>query len=250
MSGLGRTGGYAPGPSRTGGAYPLLRRVMESLETGQGSAWSTTTGTAAWVENMATARVIAFDLYEAGQRMANNFLPQCTSAAGLLPRWEAIFSLYPAATDTESTRRTALTTAWAKLSKKNRPQEIADALRTALGPVFVDVTPPPTPANANVWWPAGATTDLPIANTATATIPWYSSVCLVSVQVEVPPSWTLAQFYAAVAKIGPILDPLIRAWETWQWWAVDSVQGTKGFYLDTTSTAGEPNNLDVDVFDV
>lgn len=243
MSGLGRTGGFAPGPSRTGGAYPLTRRVMESLATGRGSAWNPQPGTAVYIENLAYARAIAWDLYEAGARMANNFLPDGATVDGLLPRWEAIFDLHPLATDTEGVRQARLAGAWAALVTENRPQDIRDALAAALGAVFVKVTDPPDPAEAVVWWPAGATTDLPNAQLSSDEVPFYSSTCLVSVQVQIPAGWPLGQFYDAVATIGPILDPTIRAWETWQWWSVDAVTGTAGFYLDS------PHNLDWDVFD-
>lgn len=242
MGGLGRTGGFAPGPSRTGGAYPLTRRILESLAAGRGSAWNPEPGTAVYVENLAYARAIAWDLYEAGARLANNFTPSGASEQGLLGRWETIFNLHPLDTDTEGARQARLAGAWANLATQNRPQDLVDALSGALGPVFVGVTPPPAPADAVVWWPAGATTDLPDAQTSTADVPWYSSACLVSVQVQVPAGWTLGQFYDAVAAIGPIMDPSIRAWETWQWWVANpSPQTARAFILDQ-------RNLDWSVF--
>lgn len=249
MSGLGRTGGFYPGPSRTGGAYPLTRRVLESLQRGRGSAWSAQPGTAVYIENLAIARAIAWDVYEAGQRMANNFTPWGATVNGLLPRWEAIFAIYPLSSDTQGVRQARLAGAWANMVTENRPQDIRDALKAALGPVYVGVTVPPAPADAVVWWPAGATADLPNAQTSTAAVPWYSQVCHASVEVQVPTGWTLQTVYDAIAKIGPILDTDIRAWETWDFWGVDSDDGAAGFYLDSSTNPALPNNLDWDVFD-
>ena len=97
------------------------------------------------------------------------------------------------------------------------------------------------PASANVWWPAGPTADLPSAQTSTAAVPWYSRECIVSVQVQVPAGWTLGQFYAATAKIGPILDPTIRAWETWFWWVANPAgQNTTGFYFNQPNLDWSP----------
>ena len=232
MAGLGRTGGFYPGLSRTGGAYPLSRRVLESLQGGRGSAWSAAAGTAVYIENLVTARIVAFYLYEQSQRMANQFTPWGATSQGTLSRWERIFGLLVGPNDTDQVRQARLAGAWASISTKNRPADLAALLSSAMGLAFVAITPAPAPANANVWWPAGATADLPSAHTATATIPWYSNVCLVSVQVTSPAGWTAQMFNDACSRASKILDANVRAWETWQLWQVDPVTGVKGFYLD------------------
>jgi hypothetical protein len=74
-------------------------------------------------------------------------------------------------------------------------------------------------------------------------VPWFSDVAHISIQVQVPGGWTEAQFQAAVGKIFPVLDSIIPAWATWDWWRVDSVHNVQGFWLDS------PHNLDNDAFD-
>ena len=234
MSGLGRTGGFYPGPSRTGGAYPLTRRVLESLQGGRGSAWSTQPGTAVYVENLAYARAIAFDLYEVSQRMANQFTPYGATVDGLLPRWEAIFGLHPLSTDTEQVRQARLAGAWANMVETNRLQQISDNLTAALGPAFVGISPVVPPSDSVVWWPAGpGAMGLGSAVKSTPAVPWYNSSCCVRIQLQVPAGWTLQQFHDARAMVGPLVDPVIRAWETWVTWVANPAgQPPIGFYFN------------------
>ena len=154
MSGLGRTGGFYPGPSRTGGAYPLVRRVLESLQSGRGTPWSTQPGTAVYAENMAIARCIAWDVHEASDRMANQFIPSKLMSAGLLARWEVIFGIYPLATDTDTIRKARVMAAWARIGTTNWTQPITDALTSAMGSFFVGITTTP-PSSAVIQWPIG-----------------------------------------------------------------------------------------------
>ena len=245
MSGLGRTGGFYPGPSRTGGAYPLTQRVLESLEGGRGSAWSTQPGTSVYVENLAMARAIAFDVYEAAMRQSNQFTPWGATVDGLLPRWEVIFGLRPLPSDTQTVRQARLAGAWANMVQTNRLQQLSDDLASACGEAFVEITPQKSPlTGALVYVPWGYDASFFIANAhqSTADVPWYSDCCRVSVQLQVPAGWTLQQFYDAASKVGPIMDAGIRAWETWQWWVANlGPQPPTGFFLDQ-------KNLDWSVF--
>ena len=232
MSGLGRTGGYYPGPSRTGGAYPLTRRVVESLESGRGDSFSTSPTSAVFAENMAIARCVAWDGYEASARLSNNFIPQKMTAGGLLGRWEAILGLHPLPTDTEVVRRARVAAAFARFGTPNWSQPVIDALSAALGSIFVGITHI-APTSAVVWWPAGSITGLSNAQTATAAVPWYSSLCNVFVQLTQPATMTLAQFYAAAGAMNPILDAMLPAWCTYSWYV-----GTPGFILDQKNLDG------------
>jgi hypothetical protein len=78
----------------------------------------------------------------------------------------------------------------------------------------------------------------------TNAVPWSSNVAHIQIQVQVPGGWSESQFQAAIGNVFPVLDSIMPAWATWDWWRVDSVHGTKGFYLDS------PHNLDNDIFDV
>lgn len=61
--------------------------------------------------------------------------------------------------------------------------------------------------------------------------PWYSTVDHISINVQQPAGYTLAQFYAAVGQIGPFLDELLPAWITWDWY-VNSSHGVQEFRFD------------------
>src|SRR5271166_6036405 len=104
------TGGYSPSPERTGGgdgtsAAPTLQRVFESIAAARGPLYDQTTGSVVGAENIALARAITFDLYGANRRFANEMNPAYATAAGLLPRWEAILAQPPQPGDTEKVRQ-------------------------------------------------------------------------------------------------------------------------------------------------
>jgi hypothetical protein len=311
------TGGYCPGPFRTGGAIPRLKRVVESLETQRGTAYASTPGTAVFVENMAIARAIDADVYGANERLANSFDPNKTSSAtGMLQRWEAIFGLTPSPTDTDPVRRARLLAKWQQCTKSSVHQAVVDALTAALGPVFVGITFV-TPTSATQFWPgnngsvggitnqsgiqttltgvpaivfswvgsnitisnastaanngtfqivgwtgspgivyvnpSGVSTDYGVGGTSLApTIrwvisnpfsPWTSTVGHIDIQVQQPSGYSLTQFFGSLSAIGPLLDAILPAWTTWDWWMPSPHgAGGMGFYLD------DPNNLDMEVF--
>lgn len=304
-------------PLRMGGGVPRLQRIVESLQSGRGAAYSTDQSTAVWVENNAIGRIIDRDMYGVHERLANQFLPTGCTADGLLPRWEAIFGITPATTDTEGVRRARLAAKWATIGLTNSDQPIRDALSAALGPLYVGLSYV-TPANAISWWPGLSGQTAAITNFATGTgtitgltgittalyglsivlsncatsanngtylilsepssssvtysngggsspdygvggtigsptvnwsitnpaVPWSSTISHIDIQVQQPSTYSNAQFYAAISLIGTILDPIMPAWATWDWWVPSpNGGGNMGFYLD------EPN-LDIEVFDV
>jgi len=217
----------------------MLQIVFESLAAGRGDAYDQTVSSIVGLENMAIARAISFDLYGANERLANSFLPtKATVASGMLPRWERVFGLNPAPTDTEVDRRNAVATAWARLADDNVYQTIADQVQAAIGPIFVSIVHNP-PATALVYWPGG---------TPNALAPWYSTVLHILVvltqnvagykNADGSPN---ALFYATAGKIGDIMDKYLPAYVTWDTVLANS-GGTLGFKLD------DPGNLDNEVF--
>lgn len=151
------TGGYSPSPERTGGGdgtsnAPLLQRVFESLAAARGEPYDQGLLTAVGAENMALARAIAFDLFGANQRYSNQVNPAYATAAGLLPRWEAILNQPPQPGDTEAVRAARCAAAIGRFGRTNSSQPVIDALTATLGGLFVGLTLF-TPSNALVWWP-------------------------------------------------------------------------------------------------
>lgn len=120
---------------------PLLSRIFESLAAQRGDSYDQTTQSIVGIENMAVARALTFDGWGANQRLVNGFFPSTmTSASGMLPRWERIFSLLAAPGDSEPLRRSRVAAKWAAIGQPNTQQPISDALTAALGPTFVAIT--------------------------------------------------------------------------------------------------------------
>ena len=239
------TGGLAPGPWRTGGAVPRLKRVIESLESQRGTAYATGPGTTVYAENMAYARAIDRDVHGANERVANCMIPaKMTVASGVIPRWERIFRLYAAPGDSDQTRRKRIAAAFARISQPNTYQSILDQVTVALGPAFVGITHQ-DPPNALTWWPgpgSAATPPVPPAPLSWTPPPWYSNTARVCIQVQQPAGWTIAEFYEAIQAMVPVLDQRLPSWITWCVWTVSALTGTLGFYLD------QPRNLDSNAF--
>ncbi len=240
------TGGYSPSPERYGGGEgnskePLLQRVFESLSSQRGTAYDQTLSSVVGVENMALARAITFDGYGCNQRLANNFLPAKMSA--MLPRWERILNVPPLPGDTEPTRRARVAAAFARVGQPNSHQPVADAVIAALGPLFVSFVyqSPAVGGTAFSYWsgPGGH---------VSSTIPWASTVDHVNVQVQAPAGYKNTDgtvngaFYARIGSMNSVLDDMLPAWITFDWFLVSS-HGGIGFYLDE-------QNLDVEAFDV
>lgn len=242
-------GGYTPFPRRFGsgaepgttGNTPLLKRVFQSISAARGSAYSQSLQSAVGVENMAIARAIAIDGWQRNQKMANEFDPTRCTAAGLMPRWERIFGIVPPYGATEPQRRAALSAAWLRLVTGNWVQAAIDALSTALGPLFVGLTFQ-TPSTALSYWPGG---------NALAGFPWFSTLMLVSVQLTIPNGYANpqdgspnAKWWAATGGVATVLDPLLPAWCTFQFYILSITRnpGHIGFYCD------EPN-ADLEILD-
>ena len=228
-------GGYSPYPMRFGGApggKSLVQHVTESLLTQRGTAYSASTTSAVYVECLAYARALVFFGYETNARLRNQFFARSMTADGLLPRWERIYQLAPAPGATEGQRRASVAAKRLATGQTGSAQPIQDALQVALGPVFAAYEHLKL-SEAVSLWPGGTTSP---------TIPWYSTLAHVLVRVQIPATYSLGRFYVAVGNVQPILDPMLPATFTWDWYVASS-HGGRGFYLD------EPD-LDLEAFDI
>lgn len=236
-------GGQTPSPLRCGGGVPRLTRLIQSLQIARGPLYSTNPATAVGVENNAIARTLDRDNYGQNERMANAFLPskaQAIGGRGTLARWEAIFGIVPSYQEPESVRRAALTTAWQRFLASNGAGGLTALMTSLLGPVFVAVvTNAPGSTGDVTWWPNN-----PNPTPGTIPSPWYSTRSCISIQVQQPAGYTEATFLASVAYAMGQLDWLLAAYDTFQWFTLDTGTGLKGFYLDSYE------NLLRDVFDV
>ena len=236
-------GAFSPFPLRFGGGEgssgkPRLQIVFESIAGQRGSAYDQTLNSAVGVENLAIARAITFDLYDASERLANNFRPATMTADGLLPRWEAIFDQPSLPGDTEPVRRARIAAAWAKIGVPNAHQAVIDSLTQTLGPLFTGIIVYQTPGTATAYWPG--------ASNATATLPWYSTIDHIDIQVRLLPGYQISTgapnglFWNAVAAMVPLLDAMLPAWVTFDWF-LQSSAGHNEFLLD------DPSNLDTEL---
>lgn len=237
------TGGFSCGPERYGGgeansSKPLLQIVFESLAAQRGSAYDQTVSSIVGIELMAQARAITFDGYGTNQRLANQFNPQKMTADGLLPRWERIFNVPPLPGDTEPVRRSRVAAAFARVGMANVHQAIVDALTAVMPALFSGTILYQGPNTATSIWPGAANN--------TTTVPWYSTIDHISIQLSVPAAYqgvtggVNALWWAAVGAGNNALDVLLPAWITWSFFILSS-HGTACFYLD------EPD-LDLSVF--
>ena len=85
------------------------------------------------------------------------------------------------------------------------------------------------------------------AGNATSTLPWYSTVDKIDIQLTVPPAYLNtvsgapnAAWWSAVGQAAQVLDSILPSWITWTFF-IQSSHATNCFYLD------EPN-LDLEIF--
>lgn len=250
-------GGLNPGFERSGGGRPVRGRILDSLNQQRGTAYDTSQASPVYAENLAFARAIA-EVWANNERLANQWDP--LRMTDFLPRWEAIYGLYPSPSDTLVDRRKRVAAAVARVAQFPTYQNVVDTLRAALGNVFVSITHTGTGA-ANPTVVAGGAVTSPsgpanvvwvgLGNT-TSTVDWYSNVAHVLVQVQQPAGMLDVDFYSAAGKIFPILDSLLPAWVTFDWYRVCHSNATAtGFYLDGDPVYSGSNtyvNLDNEAF--
>ena len=124
-------------------------------------------------------------------------------------------------------------------------QLLKDTLRAELGAAFVavesyttDVAAITVPDGSYPW------------GTPNEEYPWTSSVAKILVRMQKPEGWLDWQFYEATGRVSAVLDPLVPAWVTIDWYrpgvqseAVAGGPSAAGFYID------DENNLDNQVFE-
>jgi hypothetical protein len=162
----------------------------------------------------------------------------------MLARWERILNLAPAPTDTEATRRARVARVFAFVGFATNSGYLASILSSALGSAFVAVE--------HIDYSI-AVIDVPDGSypwgTVSSDAPWSSTVAHLMIRLQKPTGWTEGQFYAAAAMVFTLLDPVVPAWVTIDYYrggptAAPVVGGPSagGFILDDSP------NLDNEVF--
>lgn len=230
---------------RMGGGKTGVALRLDSLNKQRGTAYDTSEDSPAYIENMSFARALDAAAKTNG-RLANQGNPSRVTTC--LARWEKICALPPDPNLTEPARRRRLERLFERIGQLVNHARVHAELSAELGAVFVAVEYI-SPAIATIHVPDGT---FPFGTVAEG-IPWSSTVAHVLVLTEKPAGYTEADFYEAVGKIGPILDAILPAWATWDWYrgsdcgpwvAVPGGPSRAGFYLDC------PHNLDNQIFDV
>lgn len=229
------SGGYNPSPMQFGAEMnKIIELIQQGVEQAQGTALATEYGTIAWVENHATARVLA-DLAKSAIRLGNQWDPE--KMTDFIPRWEKILGIIPSSDSTDNERRAEI---GLKLSLTGEPptyQVVYDFLSDLLGEVFVNLILT-TSVEASGMVPGGIT--IP-GGVTLSDGDWISSIAYLAIEVEKPMDMTYKEFYPLVGKIYQYLNVLLPAWCDFDWF-LDGVNGA-GFYLD------EERNLDNMRFD-
>ena len=239
-------GGYHPYPRRFGGGKPTLQTFHESLNSQRGSALdANNSSTIAWLEDLAISRAIVYDGWHTNQRLAHQWDPR--RMTDMLERWEKILKLRPLYNATEKERRDAVLERFERFVGVANHAKLIGKLQDALPDSFQGVEYISV-ANAVVTVPDGTYP----WGTANADFPWSSTVAHILVHISKPTGWSESQFYEAASKVGPIVDAIMPAWITYDWYRAPlstpiSVTGGPsegGFYLD------DDHNLDNCVFDI
>ena len=238
-------GGFSPAPRRMGGGKPRSKSILDSLASVRGSAFITTDRSKlVYLELLSIARAISA-AWGTNQRLGSLWDARRMDAS-MLPRWEAIFGLAPAVTDTLVARRARIAKLQASVGRASLTSALAQPLSDALGPVFGGLEFI-TPANAVVHSPDAS---YPWGTVAIGS-PWYSTVAHILIRVVKPAGYSEADFYSAVAQVSPVMDAYAPAYVTYDWYRAPTTgtpitvaggPSAAGFYLDET-------NLDNEVFD-
>jgi len=239
-------GGYHPYPRRYGGGRPLLQVVHEALNAARGTAIDASDpSSVAYIEDMAWARAIVFDGHGTAERLGNQRDP--LRMTDFLERWEGIFKIVPSPGATAASRRIAVRARFRRfLDASAFHDRIESALRAAI-PTYFSAIEYISYDNAVIHVPDPSYPWGTVANGH----PWSSTTAHLLVLLVKPEGATEGDFYTAAAKVSPILDSLLPAWMTFNWYrapteapavAVSGGPSQGGFYLDSIA------NLDNNVF--
>lgn len=239
-------GGMSPYPRRFGGGgKPRVQIVLESLNADRGTAFDASDRTlTVYAINMAIARAISA-AWGTNERLGNLWMPYHMSV-DTLERWEQILAINPSPDVTELERREYLATLFSNFGQGATNGRITELLSDALGSAFVAVESI-SYANAKIYVPDGT---YPWGSVSADT-PWSSTVAHVLVRLQKPTGWSEFDFYEAAGKVPLLLEPILPAWATVDWYragpissAVSGGPSAGGFYLD------DAHNLDNECFDV
>jgi hypothetical protein len=241
-------GGLAPFPRRFGGGKPRLQFILESLNAQRGTGYDVHPSSNIYAENMALARAIDGG-WAVNGRLANVLDGYRTA---LIERWEKILGIPIVASDPDYVRRARIAERQARFGRQAIASTIISALQTAMGGAYVAVEFISID-NAVVHVPDAT---YPWGDVADGS-PWYSTTAHVLIRTQKPAGWSEADFLSAVGNVHEILDPLVPAWVTYDWYRQDgtpiNVSGgpsAAGFYLaDANNLSTSPQNLDYEVFD-
>jgi hypothetical protein len=234
---MGTFGGLAPFPRRFGGAPRRISTILKSLQKQLAPKYDVfDTNGIVYVRLNALARVIAGG-WSQNARLANQWDP--ARMTDFLERWEAIFGLSPATTDSMTVRR-ARVGARIALAGFGTLAAVYTLCQMMLEDVFVSVVHTDV-SQALVWTPAG----WPMGNHASMPAnpgpDWFSTISNLAILTQQPSTMDDAEYYAKRASVLPELDDILPAWVTFDV-VRDGAHGI-GFYLD------DDHNLDNERFD-
>lgn len=222
-----------------------MQVILDSLNADRGTALdASNTHSIVYAENMAIARAISAT-WGTNERLGNSWIPARMSE-DILERWEAILALAPAPTDTAAVRRQRVAALLARAAHTPNSAYLNTILSASLGSAFVGLEFISFD-NALIHVPDGT---YPWGSVS-ADMPWSSTVCHILIKLQKPSGWTERAFYDAAAMVGPLLEPILPVWVTFDWYrggpisaSIPGGPSAAGFYLDDTS------NLDNELFDV
>lgn len=247
-------GGYHPYPRRFGGAGGShLEAIHNSLNAQRGTALEASDSTTVvWLENMAFARALCFDGWGTNQRLAHQADPKRTT--DMLPRWERALKIVVPRKTPDAARRRTLLERWQRFDEAATNARLVTLLTEELGSYFVALeytglsaatvrVPVYDPSiHGPGPWPFGVES----GNL------WSSTVARLLILLTLPDGATEADFLAQAGRVFTLLDPLVPAWVSFDWYrapeigapiAVANGPSSAGFYLDE-------RNLNYSVFDV
>lgn len=220
-----RFGGLNPFPHRLGGRDSAVPALVEAWNDALGTAYDTTHASTVYAVNVARAFLLAA-LWSGNARLSNQTDPARVSDT--LGRWERIFAITPASSDSHAARRARLASRFRALGGPT-DASITDTCARLLGDIFVGLEYTPAASAVTHW-----------ANTGEPSL-WYSTVAHILIRVQRPSSTTITTFARRMGQLGEALQDLLPSWVTWDW-AVFGDDGSAGFFLDEY-------NLDQEAFD-
>ena len=237
-------GSLTPFPKRFGGGTPRAKVILESLNKARGTAYDTSWSSTVYLENLVAARAIAA-AWSTNQRLAHVWDPSRMTGT-TIRRWEKILALSAAPSDTEHQRRARIASVFLLAGIIGNHTKLTQLLSDALGSVFVAVEYVPL-GSAVITVPDGS---YPFG-TPNPSNQWSSTVAHVLVRTQRPATYTENEYRDAVGLIPLVLDPVISAWATFDYYRAGPVSvpivggpSAAGFYLD------DDHNLDFEIFDV